>query len=1449
MQKDEIKDILKENPFSTSYNLKKVIKASKADNITKQDFDLFRFLLHCRKLYLKSIQNIFKTFSELNLEKAELIGFFFKGVNKQYINSRNIHIKQLVKKNETGSVAVDMESLSFQRFETAHGNEIATKEVFERGGDVLNIFISIVNQWKLKKENRKAEDLDNQFFFDRFSEIWMNISQIYSFSSFYDILRFEKGYIIANNDDSIVKIKCSDEYKEVRTISKIGEIREASYLNEYFSYLLISDIDSKKEKTIIDYKVTDGVINPITGNKKGKYDFAHYAKYLASSGFLENEKFDCYNIELFQIFKIINVVEDLMSLINMQSLKMNIDKSLKEVPNKIHRRILIDVINKCTGISHNSIDRIINALTDKSESPYFWRKPLYQFGDYLYLSLALLSAPNYRLLLDSILNEIQQDHLGQLDRLKKYIEKEITDAGCKYQFEIFENNENELLDDCILVELKDYYLFINLFFFIKHPIESEEINHYLNLLNTFSKKLDGKTKNIIETFKLNKPATPIIIGNNNSFSGLKFNNVPFLDFPLLKNYFSTGEFSKARMVFKEKMVFPKVFNRITYYNDEKEFNKNLLIFINYPLPIFQRANKIFWKEQSVFPDGVKPKLFMDNYDFIDEENFLENEITALSRSLNFQFYNDTQDREDEIFNEHIQFYLTNIFNSLAFGKYDLSVYRYRISDIFQKSRIHGFFHLITYFTNALGELNHIKLKKDKKFKSVNYEKEDAFSLYTSLFSSKNEIRLFDFTIDIPLNKKEEKQLISLSLDYLSTLVTKKYNIDEVQNYLSFLCIVRVFKNKYNLENEFYSVCSNLISALNFDNRYQQARNLSEEILLISLENKKAYRGWGMLFLCLEQQKNVFDSTVYGCLYITSLSVETKLSYTEFVDVFYSILKFARDKPAYHLLDGVFELLKGIKLNDYDEQKIHLSYYLSIANRGKGELNKIVDESIVFFRKNKQKIIRYKDNGVFPWLNYFYNLVRFKEEGFIVSDTKIDDIINELEDKLNDESKGHLKKMHFSTNNVKNGFIESLKNVLLTYSYQDFIYEIQNLELIANHLIRYGIDKNDFDSILLSGFVFNDISLTYNNRYIEKETKVQFDFKNNIEYEHLSNYSEYIKEKIHIRDEQLILYLFDFKAIVYGLIINAKKSMEIIKIPEWGLSIMNKWLKQKHKFYFDSKKYFDLRDQEEAYKEIVNQLRFTETILNHEFEELLIATNLSLSKFPVNLLINESDFLATRKKVANILSLEWFVGNDEQLILKSNYSRTSWIPIEDADPDINFAYDKLKPIFDKYSVEAITESVPKKVIDTDVNIFLAHGELNQLGFKAIYRSDGINSAVIENKELIGRGEVAILFICNSGIMNEDLFSNSVISLVHEIILSGYKTVIAPCWSLDTSIPSFWLDEFLLSFNNGDYISKSVFMANNKLAEYNDTISNAFYVPQGRLAMHLYGNPNIKVSERI
>ncbi|WP_152604788.1 hypothetical protein [Psychroserpens jangbogonensis] len=64
-------------------------------------------------------------------------------------------------------------------------------------------------------------------------------------------------------------------------------------------------------------------------------------------------------------------------------------------------------------------------------------------------------------------------------------------------------------------------------------------------------------------------------------------------------------------------------------------------------------------------------------------------------------------------------------------------------------------------------------------------------------------------------------------------------------------------------------------------------------------------------------------------------------------------------------------------------------------------------------------------------------------------------------------------------------------------------------------------------------------------------------------------------------------------------------------------------------------------------------------------------------------------------------------------------------------------------------------------------------------------------------------------------------------------------------MEITIPSYWLDVFFNEFRKGYKLSTAVYLANAELGTYKDEISNAFFVPVSRLAMHLYGNPNLKI----
>lgn len=398
----------------------------------------------------------------------------------------------------------------------------------------------------------------------------------------------------------------------------------------------------------------------------------------------------------------------------------------------------------------------------------------------------------------------------------------------------------------------------------------------------------------------------------------------------------------------------------------------------------------------------------------------------------------------------------------------------------------------------------------------------------------------------------------------------------------------------------------------------------------------------------------------------------------------------------------------------------------------------------------------------------------------------------------------------------------------------------------HNLIKYGIKNDDFESILLSGFIANDTRLIYKNKYYEKNTLVPILNKND-DFEFLDNYFENIKNEIELKENQIYVYIFNSDNDVYYLIITPKKDFSIMKIKNWSLKTMNKWLKNKEDFYYNGNRYFDLNEQEDAYNELIKELSFTELELdsNLEFNEILISTNIELTNYPINLIVNNNDFLASNYKVTNVILFEWYLKNNREYIIEKNFNSSCWAPIEEGDPAINYGYDKLKPILELNDIKTIT-NINEETINSNINIFFAHGELNGTSFKAIYKSQENFSAIISNGVLFGKGDIAILFVCHSGKMDKNFFSNSVVSLVHEIIELGYKAVIAPCWALEVTIPEFWLDEFMKKFKTGVNLSEAVFYANNELAKYKERDSKAYFVAEGRLAMHLFGNPNIKIN---
>ncbi|WP_100615774.1 hypothetical protein [Confluentibacter citreus] len=1439
------------NPFSSKFDFEKFDKEI-GNDINKNEEDILTFIVICNQKFKEIHEHFSQVFSELNLTQRELIEFLHKALNKNTLDLAPLIVEQM-KGNK--KISFHMGDLNFTKFLFENGNEANIQQVFELGGDILNVLISAANNWeanlnKIFPRHMHSEEELGQLF----SYLWNPSNILLNIQSAYRVLIFEHGQIENNENFKSLKITTGDKW--LRILRQASEIRSANNLSEFLYPLLeLYKKFNPNKPGIKSYKSINGLITLSSNTIKESSSRAlANANLMIRYYHYDSEKLKYYNnLTLNELTEVLIQIVDFVSFIYGQSVENGNNNSIYDTPSRIKKNHLIKYLIDCTSYSKDIIDKVLSSLTSNDKTPNLWRKPFYEIGENLCFCIATLNAPNYSILCEGILNQAGYFPKKNELLLIKTIDNELDEKRIKYKFNKI--NIEELLDEYsdyennLIYELNDYYLFIQSKSY-PHPFESDEINAVIKDMEETTFQILDKLENLPKNIK-DKPILPLIVTNYITFTSLSINNISIIDLQLLKNYFLTGNFRRGQISFEKKIKIQREYAKIDYYKGEKEFNNNFLNFLVNPIPLSTIYERLCWKEVVITPPKFTPKITLDYVDQISTDDTIYNHLNILENALNNKYFYDRDSRTKELYDSSISYSLTNVLHFIAFGDYELSKTKINLYNILQKYRIEGFGHILVNLNNAIGNISYSKIKKDKTFNITALDEDDeALKLYSKIFEdngSPNHIRLNGYEIKNGLfSKNEEKKLISLALSVLSTLGPHNISDDNFEDYFLQLAIIKGFKTKYQLDFEFYATCDNLMDTLNFNNKYQRARNFGEEILTIAIDENNHHYGWGILFRCFTYQNSVFEASIYGALYFTSLSRVGVMKYSIITELLYNALKFFRNFKLYDMLEDINKIVNEIRLKKYDQQKFKLSYYLSSIHVIKSK-PEIFDESLQYLEENFKDIIAFDDKGTLPWLNYLYNIKRYKDAGFNEFNKPIEKHIKRLESSTDSDKVDKLKSNHFGDKaSSKTKLIDSLIGVFETNTIIDFKFEVKHLEVRINILLPEAIKDNDIESILLSGIVLNDNSLTYNNKYFSQNTvvKVTPEFNEELEKK-LKNYKDYLVNSITIEENQLFVWLFNVHKKVYVLTINNVKDINFKELVQWDYDLMQNWIKSKENFYFDSGKYFDIAEQESRYLEVLKSLSFSNLDLDKNFDEILFTSSIELAEFPTNLIVNNNDFLSSLTSISNVISAEWYIQNGNEILLKSNFTSTAWIPIDDGDLRINKSFDKFKPILKKNNVEVITSRNFINKINTNLNIFLAHGKLGFKNFKGIYTSNDSESAVIYPKELFGNGEVAILFICNSGVSNEDFFANSVTSLCYDILELGYKAVIAPFWPLETTIPSYWYSEFIKCFKEGYKLSEAVYLANLSLAVYKDDISMGFVVPEGKLAMHIYGNPNIRI----
>ncbi len=1449
------------DPFDDSFDIQALLK--EFDNsFTDEEVKIIQFLEICNSSYTSTKDNIYTFFDKLNLNPIELRELLFIVSNSNFLR-----LNQEIEKVERVQNFFDVEKAGFFNFTNSFGKEVNPESAVEIEGDILRTLIYFTYSWKPKRK-----DLDSLKTFDFMSNIdgfkylrlsiniFLNLKE-----SAYNIIIFEQGEIIQKKDD---ELKIESGFKTLGLLRKCGNIRDNNHY--YYSILKLTQLYPKlleKRIGVEDFKIIHNTIMPIAGKGNWITKAIADSKLVISYSYFMNIKLSYFDgLKLFELLDILILIQEcIKKILDTKKFSPSSNEEFTRIPIKFNEKKLIRFLSQNTSHSIKSVQKLIKSLSTASHNPYFWRKPFYKVGDYLFFSLAAIAAPNYFLYFDEwiSLSGFSLDLRKKI--FKKHILEEI-DGKAPYEFKVVKFEELKLdpieYSSNILFEASSIYVLVEILI-LNYSIEFSERDNDLNLILETSLALNKKAKIINESINKEKQLVKIIISNYNHYSGLQDGDVSVTDLMAFVNYIVVGHLARQASGLEKTLKREVEIGRVVYYNTEEQFNKNFKTFFLIPLPIKQVLQRLYLNEVQITPDFVQPNIFIDTIYHYEDDILVDHQIKNLESLLKYEYYSEVEDETIKTnINESISYYLSNIFSKIAISPYES--YRSRI-DVYLKigkNKQLGIAHLSLFMLESLNKMNGIKIEKTVDFEKVEYEVDKVWNnIEKVIIANNNQIRLSEFKIEEGIfSNLEEKEIISLSIDILSNLSTKyKLDIEAINSIYIPLALLQGLSSRYNIENAFYTASHNLVEAFIRNHKFQTARDFCEEILIISINNKNPAFGWNALFHCFTSQKNIFEASIDGCIFLSSILVRPSIPDFLAVEALYGVLKFFRNFGYFELAKATYEILQRFELSEFDKQKISLAYFNTFFQRQIRTHFEILEQALEYVEANIENIIAFNEIGITPWLAFFYNLQRLISLKIIDYSKDFKNYTERFESHLTKQVIKDLQTRIFGNDEkIKDFFIEALLNSYETRHIGDFIFESQNLSMIASNLIEKSLSISDVEGLLLSGRVLNDQSFIFNNINVEAGSTAPLLKPVNEELKsHLYNYKEFILNEVKLKPKQLLIWIFNNLGKIHFIAIDFNKNIKINTIANWDTYKIYTWLKSISNFYFNSKKnefsnpreehYYNIETQEEDFEKLKEYLGFTNLEIDLVPEELILCTSIDLASFPHNLIENKDNFIGISFPVCNIFSIERFIENSDTIYLQKQYSISSWIPINDEEPTISWGFEILKPLLDNINAEIFTNTYPEKIIETDLNIFLAHGVTDALGFKAVYTNHVEKIGISYPFDVFGKGEVAILFICNSGSSHDALFSNSITSFAGELLKSGYKAVVAPFWPFDVTMSKIWLREFLDSFNQGYSISEAVYFANKQLAKYDQETSNTFYAPAGCLAMHLYGNPNIFVKQ--
>lgn len=705
-----------------------------------------------------------------------------------------------------------------------------------------------------------------------------------------------------------------------------------------------------------------------------------------------------------------------------------------------------------------------------------------------------------------------------------------------------------------------------------------------------------------------------------------------------------------------------------------------------------------------------------------------------------------------------------------------------------------------------------------------------------------EQRTFDLHPEVAdsLNLEERRFVASfLTHAIQSQGVKTQWSEDVVLNSMFFCNILYPICKKDGMMELLYHSYNNILDRLNSTGHSQQARDLVEGLFIIGYNEGLEAESYFSACRAYTGANNVIAGLLfyYISLYVVNKKggkIHERFAY----DLYWQYLKICRSFSIFpkHDIAMVVERFKGLDTTGYDKMSFyHTLFYLRLV-AGEG-IDRLVNDVTEFLDQNREDFFRDLNHGAMPWIALIVSMQEVLPNGDYSGLTPYIAAARSAAQKEGNELFFDI----LEEKNLANRLKELLYKLQDTRNRSDYSMDNQLSMIVAKKLISQAYDTGNISDFLLAMSPKTDYSIVLPTKDAEGlYRRLEIQDVAGDELSTVFSSPKLVGCMMATEDKDMVCWIGRGKTVFLEMTMCGEQfemAGEISVTRNELKTIENSIAKLKYErdikipgqpVYVKS-----VEELENEGKELANLLKNFSIEIPESVKRLLFIKDLEISSYPHNMFIdsNTKSFVSVSWPCCNTLSTEVLFKTNTLDNLCNGFKKALWIPYGGEELTFDMIHSKLEGVIKDHNLEVQNELSIEKPLSGDVIFLCAHGGCDISTTEVFYVND---KPILDTLPCIGVGKVAILFICFSGTISRSLYDNAMHTLVKQLILKGYRSVVAPMWSLCTDVITPWLSTFLVEMENGEFIIDAVYKANMELKK-------SFVAPSAWACLHLFGNP--------